>query len=113
MVQQQSYLPLLDHSLFWTPQGNALCEKPFPAILSHSGSDMGYMHGLTEKKDGAKTVPFGNRFEKNGALFSKKGTKTVPLLQSAPHQKGTAFIALLPFCPFSVDPKVHAHLGLL
>ncbi len=30
-----------------------------------------------EKKDAAKTVPFENRFEKNGALFSKKGTKTV------------------------------------
>ncbi len=51
------------------------------------------LYDNTEKKDRAKTVRFGNRFEKwcpfygpsngalraNGALFSKKGTKTVPL----------------------------------
>ncbi len=42
-----------------------------------------HIHLYTEKKDGAKTVPFGNRFEK-WCPFSKNGTKTVPLWQSAP-----------------------------
>ncbi len=39
----------------------------------------------TEKKEGAKTVPLQYAILDNGALFSKTGTKTVPLLwQSAP-----------------------------
>ncbi len=40
------------------------------------------------KKMEPKQCPLGTVL-KNGALFSKKGTKTVPLWQSAPHQKGT------------------------
>ena len=60
----------------------------------------------TEKKDGAKTVPFGNCFEK-WFPFRQKGTKTliytifiyllrfihgtVPFWQSAPQPKGHRF----------------------
>ncbi len=40
------------------------------------------------KKTEPKQCPLGTVW-KNGALFSTKGTKTVPLWQSSPHQKGT------------------------
>ncbi len=53
------------------------------------------------KKTEPKQCPLGTVL-KNGALFSKKGTKTVPLWQSAPpHQKGTIFQNSALRAPFS------------
>ncbi len=52
------------------------------------------------KKTEPKQCPLGTVL-KNGALFSKKGTKTVPLWQSAPHQKGTIFQNSALGAPFS------------
>ena len=57
------------------------------------------MHTLRKKTE-PKQCPLGTVL-KNGALFSKKGTKVVPLWQSAPHQKGTVFQNSALRAPFS------------
>ncbi len=50
----------------------------------------GTAKGTLRKKTEPKQCPLGTVL-KNGALCSKKGIKTVPLWESAPHQKGTIF----------------------
>ncbi len=56
--------------------------------------------GTLRKKTEPKQCPLGTVL-KNGALFSKKGTKTVPFWQSAPHLKGTVFQNSALRAPFS------------
>ncbi len=52
------------------------------------------------KKTEPKRYPLGTVL-KNGAVFSKKGIKRVPLWQSAPYQKGTVFQNSALRAPFS------------